>query len=267
MRVIEYHVQVDGQDVPEMSCLITGLLDYRACPAGLLAAAYRWRQDGSQTALREVKSAIRGAGPSTGPVFRSATPDLIRAEHAARITACELVRATARAAARAAQPARKGHRQPPRPDPPRRPPDGPARAGQAAREHQPRTAPRPPDQSPAGIPRRRTRYHHPHRARHHHHLRPARRVTFHPGNHRTAHRIMEPAAPAERHPPISHPPRERSLSVHHPATEPQARHEGRNSSSTWHCPGDSASSPPRGPGSGDHRTDRVLTHRSLNPTV
>jgi hypothetical protein len=110
MRVIEYHVQVDGQDVPEMFCLITDLLDWRAYPAAMLATAYRWRWDGSETALREVKSAIRGAGPSTGPIFRSATPDLIRAEHAAWITACELVRATARAAARAARPARKGRR-------------------------------------------------------------------------------------------------------------------------------------------------------------
>jgi hypothetical protein len=110
MRVIEYHVQVDGQDVPEMFCLITDLLDCRAHPAAMLAAAYRWRWDGSETALREVKSAIRGAGPSTGPIFRSGTPDLIRAEHAAWITACELVRATARAAARAARPARKGRR-------------------------------------------------------------------------------------------------------------------------------------------------------------
>jgi hypothetical protein len=62
------------------------------------------------TALREAKSAIRGAGPSTGPIFRSHRPDMIRQEHAAWITACELVRATARAAARAAAPARKGRR-------------------------------------------------------------------------------------------------------------------------------------------------------------
>jgi hypothetical protein len=105
MRVIEYHVQVDGQDVPEMFCLITDLLDCRAYPAAMLVAAYKWRCDGSETALREVKSAIPGAGPSTGPIFRSATPDLIRAEHAVWITVRELVRATARTAARAARPA------------------------------------------------------------------------------------------------------------------------------------------------------------------
>jgi hypothetical protein len=110
MRVIEYHVEVAGQDVPEMFCLITDLHDWRAYPAGMLAAAYRWRWDGSETALREAKSAIRGAGPSAGPIFRSGSPDMIRAEHAAWVTACELVRATARAAARGAAPAGKGRR-------------------------------------------------------------------------------------------------------------------------------------------------------------
>jgi hypothetical protein len=110
MRVIEYDVHVDGQDVPEMFCLVTDLHDWERYPAGVLAAAYRWRWDGSETALREAKSAIRGAGPSTGPIFRSRCPDMIAQEHAAWVTAAELVRATARAAARTAAPARKGRR-------------------------------------------------------------------------------------------------------------------------------------------------------------
>jgi hypothetical protein len=110
MRVIEYDVHVDGQDVPEMFCLVTDLHDWEKHPAGVLAAAYKWRWDGSETALREAKSAIRGAGPSTGPIFRSHSPDMIRQEHAAWITAVELVRATARRAARLAAPARKGRR-------------------------------------------------------------------------------------------------------------------------------------------------------------
>jgi hypothetical protein len=110
MRVIEYYVHVDGQDVPEMFCLATDLDDWQLYPAAVLAAAYKWRWDGSETALREAKSAIRGAGPSTGPVFRSGSPDMIRQEHAAWVTACELVRAAARAAARSAAPARKGRR-------------------------------------------------------------------------------------------------------------------------------------------------------------
>ena len=57
--------------------------------------------------LREAKSAIAGAGPSAGPIFRSRTPELIDQEHAAWICATELARALARAAARQAAPARK----------------------------------------------------------------------------------------------------------------------------------------------------------------
>jgi hypothetical protein len=109
-RVIEYYVHVEGQDVPEMFCLVTDLHDWRQYPAAALAAAYRWRWDGPETALREAKSAIRGTGPSTGPIFRSHCPDLIRQEHAAWTCAAELVRTTARQAARRAAPARKGRR-------------------------------------------------------------------------------------------------------------------------------------------------------------
>jgi hypothetical protein len=110
MRIIEYHVEVEGQEVPEMFCLATDLLDCDTYPAGVLAAAYKWRWDGSETALREDKSAIRGAGPAAGPALRSGSPDLIAQEHAAWIAACELVRALARAAAGSAAPARNGRR-------------------------------------------------------------------------------------------------------------------------------------------------------------
>ena len=108
VRVVEYLVDVDGQDTEEMFCLITDLLDHDVYPAGQLAAAYAWRWTGSETSLKEAKSAITGAGPSTGPIFRSATPELIAAEHAAWICGTELIRALARAAARQAAPARKG---------------------------------------------------------------------------------------------------------------------------------------------------------------
>ncbi len=108
IRVVEYLVDVDGQDTGEMFCLISDLLDHVAYPAGQLAAAYAWRWSGSETSLREAKSAITGAGPSTGPIFRSQTPELIAAEHAAWICGTELIRALARAAARNAAPARKG---------------------------------------------------------------------------------------------------------------------------------------------------------------
>jgi hypothetical protein len=108
VRVIEYHVTVDGQDVPEMFCLITDLHDHAVYPAAQLAAAYAWRWTGSETALKEAKSAIAGAGPSAGAIFRSQAPALIDQEHAAWICGIELVRALARAAARQAAPARKG---------------------------------------------------------------------------------------------------------------------------------------------------------------
>jgi hypothetical protein len=110
VRVVEYWVDVAGQDTPELFCLITDLRDEAAYPAEVLAAAYRWRWDGSETALREAKSTITGAGPSTGPIFRSHTPAMVKQEHAAWITATELLRAVARTAARNATPATKGRR-------------------------------------------------------------------------------------------------------------------------------------------------------------
>ncbi|HEV2253123.1 MAG TPA: hypothetical protein VGS06_08010 [Streptosporangiaceae bacterium] len=110
VRVIEYTVTVAGQDTPELFCLITDLHDHAAYPARLLAQAYHWRWVGSETALKEAKSAITGAGPSTGPMLRSQSPTLVAQEHAAWVTAVELARATARAAAAVAVPARRGRR-------------------------------------------------------------------------------------------------------------------------------------------------------------
>jgi hypothetical protein len=110
VRVTEYAVTVAGRDAPELFCLISDLLDHAAYPAGVLAAAYHWRWIGSETALKEAKSAISGAGPSTGAMLRSASPALVAQEHAAWITAVELTRAAARAAAGIAVPARKGPR-------------------------------------------------------------------------------------------------------------------------------------------------------------
>jgi hypothetical protein len=93
MRVIEYHVSIDGQTTPELFCLLTDLLDHGEHPARLLADAYRWRWDGSETALRQAKSTIAGAGPGTGAILRSHTPELITQEHAAWIIATELIHA------------------------------------------------------------------------------------------------------------------------------------------------------------------------------
>jgi hypothetical protein len=75
----------------------------------MLAAAYHWRWAGSETILKEAKSAISGAGPSTGAMLRSGSPALVAQEHAAWVIATELARATARAAAADAVPG-KGRR-------------------------------------------------------------------------------------------------------------------------------------------------------------
>jgi hypothetical protein len=110
VRVIEYTVTVAGRDAPELFCLITDLHDHETYPAETLARAYHWRWVGSETCLKEAKSAISGAGPSTGPMLRSHSPGLVAQEHAAWVTAVELARATARAAAAVATPARRGRR-------------------------------------------------------------------------------------------------------------------------------------------------------------
>ena len=117
VRVIEYFADVGGQDVPEMFCLITDLTDIAEYPARELAALYRWRWDGSETALREAKASLNSAGPGTGPMLRSGTPGLVRQELAAWAAATEMTRGVARDAALAAVPARKGRRagQPVRP--------------------------------------------------------------------------------------------------------------------------------------------------------
>jgi len=110
VRVIEYFIDVEGQEVPEMFCLVTDLMDYEEYPASELAALYKWRWDGSETALREAKAPLRGAGPGTGPMLRSGSPDLARQELAAWAAAAEMTRGLARDAALAAAPARKGRR-------------------------------------------------------------------------------------------------------------------------------------------------------------
>ena len=66
VRVIEYYADVGGQEVPEMFCLVTDLTDIAEYPARDLATLYKWRWDGSETALREAKAPLRGAGPGPG---------------------------------------------------------------------------------------------------------------------------------------------------------------------------------------------------------
>jgi hypothetical protein len=110
VRVIGYWAEVEGQEVPEMFCLVTDLMDWEEYPAHELAALYKWRWDGSETALREVKAPLRGAGPGTGPMLRSGTPELVRQELAAWAAGTAMTRAVILDAALAAAPARKGRR-------------------------------------------------------------------------------------------------------------------------------------------------------------
>jgi hypothetical protein len=110
VRVIEYCVTVEGQDVPEMFCLVTDLMDWQDYPGPELAALYKWRWDGSETALREAKAPLRGAGPGTGPMLRSCSPALVRQELAAWAAGTAMTRGVVLDAARAAVPARKGRR-------------------------------------------------------------------------------------------------------------------------------------------------------------
>ena len=108
VRVIEYYAEVEGQEAEEMFCLITSLLDWEDYPAIELARLYKWRWDGSETALREAKAPLHGAGPGTGAMLRSGSPLLIAQEIAAWAVSTEMTRGVTRCAARAAVPARKG---------------------------------------------------------------------------------------------------------------------------------------------------------------
>jgi hypothetical protein len=110
VRVIEYFIDIEGQEVPEMFCLVTDLLDWREYPARELAGLYKWRWDGSETGLREAKAPLHGAGPGTGAMLRSGSPELIAQEIAAWTVSTEMTRGVARDAALTAQPARKGCR-------------------------------------------------------------------------------------------------------------------------------------------------------------
>jgi hypothetical protein len=110
VRVIEYFVDVEGQDVPEMFCLVTDLVDWEDYPAAELAALYKWRWDGSETALREAKAPLRGAGPGTGPMLRSGSPGLVRQELAAWAAGTGLARGIVLDAALGAASAGKGRR-------------------------------------------------------------------------------------------------------------------------------------------------------------
>jgi hypothetical protein len=85
-------------------------MDWEEYPGPDLAGLYKWRWDGAETALREVKAPLRGAGPGTGPMLRSGSPELVRQELAAWAAGTAMTRAVILEAALAASPARKGRR-------------------------------------------------------------------------------------------------------------------------------------------------------------
>ena len=62
------------------------------------------------TGLREAKQTLHGAGPGTGAMLRSGSPELIAQEIAAWTVSTEMTRGVTRGAAPAAAPARKGRR-------------------------------------------------------------------------------------------------------------------------------------------------------------
>jgi hypothetical protein len=101
VRVVDYDVIPPGETVTsgDLFCLVTDLLDHQAYPAHALAAAYPWRWTGSETTFKEDKSTITDAGPSRGPILRSRTPDMVRQEFWAWLTATGLTRSAGRAAA------------------------------------------------------------------------------------------------------------------------------------------------------------------------
>ena len=74
------------------------------------AGLYKRRWDGSETALREAKAPLHGAGPGTGAMLRSGSPELIAQEIAAWAVSTEMTRGVTRDAALAAAPAKKGRR-------------------------------------------------------------------------------------------------------------------------------------------------------------
>jgi hypothetical protein len=94
LRVIEYDVAVPGRDGGdgEMYALATTLTDWQAYPAAELAGLYPRRWGASETTIGQDKSAITGAGPSTGPILRSGTPHQVSQEMWAWITATQLLR-------------------------------------------------------------------------------------------------------------------------------------------------------------------------------
>ncbi len=114
VRVAEHSALVTGpggEEASEACTLITTLLDEQAVPAGVLRDAYPGRWTASETTFGENKATITGAGNRTsGPVFRSGSPQLVEQEAWAWLTSTQLVRASEAAALRSEEAAARALR-------------------------------------------------------------------------------------------------------------------------------------------------------------
>jgi Insertion element 4 transposase N-terminal/Transposase DDE domain len=102
VRVVEYDVRKPDGSTSELFCLLTTLTDQQRFGKQDIADLYSQRWVAAETTIGEAKSTINDAGPSRGPILRSETPDLVRQEIWAWLTATQLVRRAAHAAAVAA---------------------------------------------------------------------------------------------------------------------------------------------------------------------
>ena len=106
VRVIGCWVTVEGQQVPEMFCLVTDLMDWEDYPAAELAALYKWRWDGwrPRCARPRHRCAAQARAPGHAPLR---VPDLVRQELAAWAAGTGMARGVVIDAALAAAPAAK----------------------------------------------------------------------------------------------------------------------------------------------------------------
>ena len=93
VRVVEYDVVLPGADgVSELFCLATDLLDHRR-PTRQASCGTPTRSGGGwKPASAENNKTITDAGPSRGPILRSTTPDGVRQEFWAWLSAIQLLR-------------------------------------------------------------------------------------------------------------------------------------------------------------------------------
>jgi hypothetical protein len=99
VRVVEYDVAKPDGSTSELFCLLTTLTDEQRYSKQDIAGLYPQRWSAAETTIGENKSTITDAGPSRGPILRSATPALVYQEIWAWLTATQLVRRAAHAAA------------------------------------------------------------------------------------------------------------------------------------------------------------------------